>query len=146
MTPPSDVRRFHSRRDPARLMHAVVITSAGAPAARLDVTPPEEWLQLSVIPLADGAAMRPHAHDARQAGAPADVTQEAWIVLRGALAVQLFDDDRTLLHETTLSAGDALVTFRGGHTFQVVQPGTVIIECKNGPYLGRDYTAFEPQP
>jgi len=37
-----------------------------------------------------------------------------------------------------------LVTFYGGHALEGGTAGALMIECKNGPYLGRDYTVFEP--
>jgi hypothetical protein len=32
-----------------------------------------------------------------------------------------------------------LVTFRGGHSFKTLSDPTTLIECKVGPYVGRDY-------
>ena len=48
----------------------------------------------------------------------------------------------SLLKSATLSAGWLLVTFRGGHGFSAVADDTTIIECKLGPYIGRDYEFF----
>jgi cupin fold WbuC family metalloprotein len=139
----SSLRRYTSRREPDRLLHAILDT-AEVRTGRVDLSPPTEWLQLSVIALAEGASMRPHVHDPRPAGrAPASVTQEAWVVVRGRVQARLYDEDRALLDEATLTAGQVLVTFRGGHAFHGAEGGTILVECKNGPYEGRDYTAFE---
>jgi hypothetical protein len=36
-----------------------------------------------------------------------------------------------------------LVTFHGGHSFFGAEEGTLLLECKNGPFTGRAYTPFE---
>jgi cupin fold WbuC family metalloprotein len=142
-SPDGSTRRFLSRNAAGRILHAVVDTTRTT-GHRTDVSPPAEWLQLSVIALGDGASMRPHTHNPRSAErAPASVTQEAWLVLRGSIQVSLYDEDAAFLEELTLAAGHILVTFYGGHAFAGAQPGTLLVECKNGPYEGRDYTAFE---
>ena len=55
------------------------------------------------------------------------------------LDVKLYDVDASLLKSIVLSAGWLLVTFRGGHGFSAVETPTTVIECKLGPYIGRDY-------
>ncbi len=138
------VRRYTSSKIPNRLLHAIVDTSR-AGQGRTDVSPAEEWLQLSIIMLDAGGSIRPHTHDVRPLTekASAWVTQEAWLVLRGSLQVRLYDEDHGLLEETTIDAGRMLVTFHGGHAFFGAEQGTLLLECKNGPFTGRAYTAFE---
>ncbi len=146
MSPPVRVRRFTSPREPERVLHAIVDT-AEVTEGRVDVSAPKEWLQLSVIALAEGASMRPHVHNPRPADrSPASVTQEAWLVVRGCVHARLYDEDRALLAEATLPAGHVLMTFAGGHAFHGAERGTLLVECKNGPYEGRDYTAIEGTP
>lgn len=138
------LRRFVSSDDPDRLLH-VLIDSTAAQAGRIDASPPAELLQLSVIGLRPNASIRPHKHNVWP-NPDVDierVTQEAWIVLRGEIHARLFDERQILIAETKLTAGHILVTLRGGHAFDSAQEGTVLVECKTGPYLGRDYTAFE---
>ena len=144
MTNSGCVRRFMSKRKPDRLLHAIVDPST-APLGRVDVSPAEGWLQLSVIVLAEGASIRPHTHDIHP---PPDaespwVTQEAWLVWRGSIRVRLYDEDHVLLEETTIDAGRILVTFHGGHAFYAAEPQTLLVECKNGPFRGRAYTVFD---
>jgi len=64
-------------------------------------------------------------------------TQEAWIVVSGQLQVQVFDTDDTFVEQLTLTAGQCMTLFRGGHTFTVLTDNTVIFEIKNGPYYGQ---------
>ena len=142
MTDSDCVQRFASAKTQSRLLHAIVDT-ARIEASRVDVSPESEWLQLSIISPKPGASMKPHVHNARAANTRERLPQEAWFVIAGSMSVRLYDEDKQLLHETTLRAGQLLVTFHGGHAFHSVEAGTRFMECKNGPYEGRDYTAFE---
>jgi hypothetical protein len=136
-----------SLTEPDRVLHVILKTSI-AGSSRLDVSPPQAHLQVSLVPLDHDASVGPHIHDRP---APPDVspqlTQEAWIILRGAVRVSLYDERRTLIENAQLSAGDVLVTFHGGHAFHDAHQDTLLLECKNGPYRGPDYTRFdEPDP
>jgi len=128
------------------VLHALVDTNLVG-SGRLDVCAAHEWLQICVVPLAEGAALGPHRHAAKRADAEAatPVTQEAWLVLRGGINIALFDEDRRLMFESLLSAGQLLVTFAGGHAFSGATRDTVLLECKNGPYCGKDYSHFEAE-
>jgi quercetin dioxygenase-like cupin family protein len=132
-----------SLTEPDRLLHAIVRTSI-AGSSRLNVSPPQAHLQVSLVPLEHGASVGPHIHDrpAPPDGSP-HFTQEAWIILRGAVRVSLYDERRTLIENAQLSVGDVLVTFHGGHAFHDAHHDTLLLECKNGPYRGPDYTKFD---
>ncbi len=134
--------RIFSARHPEQLLHVIVNANA-ASSRRMDVTPADESLQVSVIPLEAGRLVKPHYHIARSLPAGERMVQESWIVIRGSIEVQLFDVDRTLLQSAVLEAGWLLVTFRSGHSLKAVSDDTVILECKPGPYLGRDYEPFQ---
>ena len=131
-----------SKKDPARLLH-VLVTPSLLETGRIAVSPAEEWLQVSVIALQGGASMNGHTHvDRPLPPVQSRPTQEAWLVLRGSLEVKLYDEDHALLDDATIEESQMLVTFRGGHSFHNAAKGTVLIEIKNGPYTGRDYTSF----
>ena len=44
-------------------------------------------------------------------------------------------DDKIILR-TEMSAGDCVVVFKAGHSFEVLEDNTIIYEFKNGPYYG----------
>lgn len=133
---------IYSRVEPARLLH-VVCDALGGGADRIDVSPTEQHLQVSVIPLAAGRQVRPHIHQPRVTPPPQSViTQESWLVLRGRIRVRLFDLDQALLEECELGPGSFLVTYGGGHALECLEENTVMLEYKNGPYLGRDFKTF----
>jgi cupin fold WbuC family metalloprotein len=134
-----------SRKTPDRLLHAIVDPSF-LRQGRVDVSPSQEWLQLSLIALDAGGSIRPHTHDVKPLktdDAPNWLTQEAWVVMRGSVRIRLYDEDHERLDELTLDAGRLVVTFHGGHSFFGAEPGTLLLECKNGPFTGRAYTPFE---
>lgn len=141
------VRRFLSSRDPAQLLHAIVDTREVV-TGRVDVSPPTERLQLSVVALKEGASVPPHIHQprAKSAALVPFLTQESWIILRGAINVRLYDEDGHCIAVEKLTAGQLLVSFHGGHAFDQAELNTLIIECKNGPYEGRDYSVIEDLP
>jgi hypothetical protein len=131
------VDKVFSVIDPSILLH-VIMNTAAVSSERIDLSPSEEFLQLSVVPLNAGRGVKPHRAVPRSLGGDGPV-QESWIVMRGAIDVSLYDTDGSFLKSATLPAGWLLVTFRGGHGFSAVNEQTMIIECKLGPYVGRDY-------
>jgi hypothetical protein len=131
------MEKVFSSSDPGALLHVIMNTAASS-GDRVDLSPPEEFLQISVIPLTKGRALNPHRALVRSVRHEGPV-QEAWIVMRGSIEVRLFDLDNTFLKSAVLSAGWLLLTFRGGHSFETADDQTTLIECKAGPYVGRDY-------
>ena len=67
------------------------------------------------------------------------LTAETYIVLRGSIKVQFYDDNRCLLAESVLDplTGNYGVHIPEGqwHTLEVLKEGTVIFEVKDGPYM-----------
>lgn len=135
------VQYIESRVAPGTLLHALIDTNRRG-ADRTDASPPAEALQISVLELQGGASVSPHAHNRLPPHEGAERTQESWIVMRGSLQVTLFDVDNLPLRQQVLSSGWILITFRGGHSFECTSDGTLLVECKTGPYLGRDYSEF----
>jgi hypothetical protein len=137
------LNKIYSKSEPGRLLH-VIVDANEAFENRLDLCEHEQWLQVSLIKLPAGKKVNPHIHQPRQPRPEASpgITQECWIVLRGELTIRLFDLDHAPLHQQALSQGNMLMTFYGGHSLEC-ERGALMVECKNGPYLGRDFTSFE---
>lgn len=94
---------------------------------------PEQILQSSGKRLRAGQEFRAHSHLATERSTVG--TQEAWVVVSGIVEVVVYDIDDTVLDTITLTDGDCLVTFRGGHSMTVLR-NTLLYEFKNGPYFG----------
>ena len=139
------MNKIHSKAEPGRLLHVILNTNEPF-ENRLDLSDGREWLQVSVMKLPATKKVNPHIHQPRlpNPSASPGITQECWIVLRGEIKIRLFDLDHAPLHEQALAQGHMLVTCYGGHSLSCETAGALMIECKNGPYLGRDYTTFEP--
>jgi cupin fold WbuC family metalloprotein len=103
-----------------------------------------ELYQRMLNAMQPGSYVRPHRHvDPPKA--------ESAIVLRGAVAVVIFDDDGTV--RETLRAGlggeRVGVDVRPGvwHTFFALEPDTVVFETKTGPYSpisDKDFAGWAP--
>ena len=65
-------------------------------------------------------------------------TDETYIVLRGAIKVQLFNDSSAIIEEIILSPNEGVygLNISAGvwHSLEVLENGTVIFEVKEGPY------------
>lgn len=79
-----------------------------------------------------GSYVQPHRH-------LDPAKDECVLILRGKLGAMFFDDDGNVIQSAVLEAGGERVgvDFPHGtwHTFFALAPGTVVFECKAGPYL-----------
>ena len=63
--------------------------------------------------------------------------QQMFVVQRGVVVVELYSDDKELLREVTLKAGDAIVLIHGVHAIRVLED-MQCISVKQGPFLGTE--------
>jgi hypothetical protein len=105
---------------------------------RTDVIAEHNQLQFSASELVSGHGFRPHFHIPKKIEYTETTAQEAWVIIRGSIKAIHYDTDNEILNEEILSAGDVSVTLQGGHTFEVLEEGTIVYEFKTGPYLGVD--------
>lgn len=61
--------------------------------------------------------------------------QQMFVVQRGIVAVQLFDDLGSLIKEVVLNAGDSIVLIHGAHAIRVIED-MQCISVKQGPFMG----------
>lgn len=92
-----------------------------------------------------GTYVRPHRHMAPEP------KWELFVVLAGAVAVLLFDDAGAVVERVELAADGDLrgVEVPAGcwHSLVALRPGTVLFECKQGPYVAlgdKDFAAWAP--
>lgn len=96
-------------------------------------TPDEMFLQVGTFWYQKGKQCKPHRHLINER--PNNLTQECNIVIAGSLRVTIYDADGLWMHQTTLRTGDLMVLVGGAHGFEILEPDTRIIECKNGPFV-----------
>jgi len=61
-----------------------------------------------------------------------------FVVQRGIVAVQLYDDAGEMFREVVLNPGDAIVLIHGVHSLRVIED-MQCISVKQGPFLGTEY-------
>lgn len=128
------MRREYSRIDPSQLLYAIVeLSDIGN--YRLDVSPDEEFLQLSARSLKAGTVVPAHKH--LPVERVTNITQEAWIVFKGKIEGTFYDLNSEVLEVITLTDGDCAILFRGGHKLAVLEEDTIFYELKTGPYYGK---------
>lgn len=104
---------------------------------RHDVSHRSEFLQLGVIVGNKSKSFRPHVHLERQTSHERFLAQESWVVLRGQVLVDFYDQLGSRIRSTELRTGDLSITFRGGHGYTLLED-SVVYEFKTGPYLGQE--------
>jgi cupin fold WbuC family metalloprotein len=102
--------------------------------SRTDLCPEDEYLQICTKVMEAGTTFKPHRHN--KLIRTTDITQEAWIILKGKVAATFWDLNDSIIYETNLSAGDCAVVFKAGHSFEVIEDDTILYEVKTGPYYG----------
>lgn len=129
----------------AEHLAAMVATAETAPRHRTHATLHDDSsdpVQRVVIALQPGTYVRPHRHG--------DAVWELFAVLDGALAVLTFDPDGRVEQRLDLRpGGDRIVQLAPGqwHSVVALQPGTVALEVKPGPYrptTDKDFAAWAP--
>ena len=96
-------------------------------------SPAESSFQFGL--LAHEAGYKEPAHYHQEFERTVKDLQQMFIVQRGVVAVQLFDDEGKLLKEVVLNPGDALVLIHGAHAIRVIED-MQCISVKQGPFLG----------
>lgn len=129
------MERIYSKINSEILLH-VINRKEEIISPRQDLSPPEEYLQVSRLTMNKGKTPKPHKHI--QQIRTTNITQESWLVLKGEIKIILYDIDDKIIKETTLKPLDCLVTFRGGHDLIALEDGTEIYEYKTGPYQGKE--------
>ena len=96
---------------------------------------PEEALQYAVFNLPNGEIIDRHIHKTRLRTGIYP-THEFFLVMRGKLQVDFFNDKKVDMGSCLLVQGDFFCQYSGGHGFKVLSPGTLFIEVKHGPFVG----------
>jgi hypothetical protein len=96
-------------------------------------SPPDSSFQFGLLAHAAGYREEPHYHKVTRR--EIDDLQQMFVMQRGVVDVQLFDDDGHLLREVRLQPGDAIVLIHGVHAIRVVEDFQAL-SVKQGPFLG----------
>lgn len=114
---------------------AYVIRSAFAPEATTFPTPSDLNLQVGYVVYPAGGEVPRHSHHPVQRAITG--TSEVIVVRDGRCALDVYDDEHTLVATRELGPGDVMLMVGGGHGFRMLEP-TTLLEIKQGPYGGED--------
>ena len=126
---------IYSRIEPTLLLH-IINRARDIQPGRVDLVPPDEFIQCAAIRMDQGKTFKPHRH--KPGAKVTHITQESWVVIRGMVQVTLYDIDNSILHTDVLEPGDCSITLMGGHNYIAMHDNTIVYEYKTGPYTGQD--------
>ena len=116
------------------LLDALVAKAKGSPRKRAhhnlhpELSDPVQRLCIAMEP---DTYVRPHRHSDPE-------TWEVLMILRGSLALNIFDENGTVVERTMLKAGGAVTAVEfpqnSWHAPASLESGTVVFEIKQGPY------------
>lgn len=124
---------IYSNVQPGLLIHAIM-RKKDITHKRNDISPDEQFLQVSCFKLDNAKTFKPHKHITQIR--TTNITQESWIVIEGSVKAILYDIDDTIRVTPILKPGDSSITFRGGHNYEALEDNTIVYEYKTGPYNG----------
>ena len=99
-------------------------------------SPPESSLQFGLLAHEAGFMESPHYH--RPFIREINDLQQMFVVQKGVVAVQLYDEDGKMFREVVMKQGDAIVLIHGVHSIRVIED-MQCISVKQGPFLGTEY-------
>ena len=104
---------------------------------RKDVIPEDNFLQLAILKMPNKKTFRPHFHIPKKVNYKESIAQESWVVIKGSVKVIMYDLDDNIIATPILKEGDCSITLAGGHTYEILEHGTLVYEYKTGPYKGQ---------
>ena len=114
---------------------AYVIRAAYSPGETTFPTPAELNLQVGFVVYPAGGEVPRHSH--RPIERNLIGTAEVIVVREGRCALDVYDEDGEPVATLELATGDVMLMVGGGHGFRMLEP-TVLLEVKQGPYIGAD--------
>lgn len=97
------------------------------------LTPDDYPLQFAISTYQTGAVIKSHIHVLTTR--VIETVQEVVFIDRGMAEVTIYDESGAEITVCTLNQGDVIFFASGGHGFRMMED-TVIMEVKQGPYLG----------
>lgn len=114
---------------------AIVVRKNFTPDSTQFVTQSVAVQQVGLIVYPAGEEIAAHYHPPAQRMIHG--TPETLIIRSGLVDADIYDPDGQLIRTVRLEEGDVLILVAGGHGFRM-SADSVILEVKQGPYLGAD--------
>lgn len=113
---------------------AILLRNGDFPEGLNFYTKDQDFVQVSTWNYNAGKQTKPHAH--KLAERLANRTQEVIYVKSGRMIAKIYNDKDEFFQEVILATGDVVIIFAGGHSYEILEDKTQILEIKNGPYPG----------
>jgi len=126
--------KIYSNIEPGCLLH--IVNRFEEIQDRTVICPDKEFIQLATLKMEKGKTFRPHKHVYKD-GEEKVIAQESWVVIKGRVKVYMYDLDDSIIATPILNPGDCSITFKGGHTYEILEEDTIVYEYKTGPYKGQ---------
>jgi hypothetical protein len=92
-------------------------------------------LQFGYLPHKAGNIIKPHIH--KENPRTIIFTHEVLIMKKGKVKVNFYNGNKEFVGSEVIMGGDVILLCGGGHGFEIIEE-TVMIEVKQGPYMGVD--------
>ena len=112
-----------------------VIRGSTKPGLTTFITPPDAKQQVGFIVYPKGGVIARHIH--RPLERHIIGMAEVLVVRSGHCQIDVYDDQENLVTVRDLYQNDVVLMVGGGHGFKIIED-TVLLEIKQGPYLGAD--------
>jgi len=112
-----------------------VIRAKTRPRQTTFITPPEAKQQVGFIVYPKDSVIPRHIH--RPLERHIIGMAEVLVVRSGQCQIEVYDQEKNLVTTRDLYKNDVVLMVGGGHGFQI-REDTVLLEIKQGPYLGAD--------
>ena len=129
------MEKIYSKVEEGKLLH--IINRLVEIEGRTEVVPENNFIQCATLRMSNGKTFPPHKHITKDRHYTHQIAQESWVVIKGRVRCKFFDVDDTLIATPVLGPGDASFTLYGGHTYEILEEGTIVYEYKTGPYEGQ---------
>lgn len=93
-----------------------------------------DFVQVSTWNYNQGKHLKAHGHKITER--KSNRTQEVIFVKSGKLKAVFYSENNEIIYEIIMETGDFAIIFAGGHSYDILDDKTQILEIKNGPYLG----------
>jgi hypothetical protein len=128
--------KFYSNVDPTLLLH--VVNRLSDIEGRTEIIPDDNFLQCASLKFEKCRTFPPHYHIKKERHYKEQIAQESWVVIKGRVRCIFYDIDHQVIATPILEPGDASYTLYGGHTYEILEEGTIVYEYKSGPYEGQE--------
>jgi len=65
-------------------------------------------------------------------------TQEFIFLVQGSLKASIYDENEKHVEDVIVGVNEGMVMLAGAHGYEILEEDTIVIESKNGPYVGAE--------